>query len=340
MKTTVNKDDHARNTTATSSGARSRRKRVMMIAVPSVLLVLAVVAAGGYWFLSTRVQPLVLPKIPAHLSMSDLGLAGWQQYQQTLPTNALNDPQLPQTPQADGRLAALQDAAGQMLIQQGQLVRGLAYMQAAAQSEPDNLRYANDYRLALRYHGRYGDEEAFFSKQSHITSSPVVLINLALSYVDEMRSCPKPPDGLVCQAQYSSRSIDVLNGILAQHPYNIIARYARGLNHLYWPTLMGHLPQSQTDLQFAVALTRLQSTIGSAFTPQAYAALGDVFAKAGQTDKARNVWLNGETVAPGASILKDRLAIPQDQLTNEENGPLRGLGVYVETDVAIFWQRR
>ncbi len=339
MKTTVHTDDRAQNTSATSSGPGSRRKRVVMIAALSTLLVL-VVAAGGYWFLNTRVQPLVLPKLPAHLSMSDLGLAGWQQYQQALPANALNDPQLPQTPQVDGRLAPLQDAAGQTLIQQGQLGRGLAYIQAAAQSEPDNLRYANDYRLALRHHGRYGDEEAFFSQQSHVSSSPVVLISLALSYVDEMRSCPKPPDGLVCQAQYSSRSIDVLNGVLAQHPYNIIARYARGLNHLYWPTLMGHLPQSQTDLQFAVALTRLQSTVGSAFTPQAYVALGDVFAKAGQVDKARNVWLNGETVAPGASILKDRLAIPQDQLTNEENGPLRGLGVYVETDVAIFWQGR
>jgi hypothetical protein len=202
------------------------------------------------------------------------------------------------------------------------------------------LRYANDYRLVLRDHGRYTDEEAFFRQQMQALKTPQAHLNLALVYVDEMRSCPHPPDGLVCQAQLSNRSIDELNIVLAAQPNNIIARYARGLNHLYWPTLMGHLPHAQVDLEYAVALTKPLGSLGlgRAFVPQAYAALGDVFAKDGKIDAARNVWLNGLQAVPNGSLLASRLAIPQTQLVNDESGPLRGLGIPVDTDLAIFWQ--
>jgi hypothetical protein len=144
----------------------------------------------------------------------------------------------------------------------------------------------------------------------------------------------------VCQAQLSNRSIDELNIVLTAQPYNIIARYARGLNHLYWPSLMGHLPRAQVDLQYAVALTKPLGLLGfgRAFIPQAYTALGDVFAKDGQVEPARNVWLNGLQVAPNAHLLESRLAIPQNQLVDDENGSLRGLGIPVDTDMAVFWQ--
>jgi len=173
---------------------------------------------------------------------------------------------------------------------------------------------------------------------AHQHSSPNTLINFALAYVDQMRACPRPPDGLVCQAQNSWSSINTLNGVIAKYPYNIVARFARGLNNLYWPTLMGHLPQAQTDLLYVVALTRPLSSISQAFIPQAYTALGDVFAKDGKVEQARNVWLNGKIVVPDSSLLNARLSIPKDQLVNEENGPLRGLGVPVDTGLAIFWQ--
>ncbi len=318
------------------SPRRTHRRRAMVIVLS--VLVLFVAAAGGYLVFHPRVQPLSLPALQAHLGIADLGLANWQDYQRPFPADPLSNPNLSRSPRANVALALLEDAAGQALIRQGQLDRGLAYMQAAAQAEPDNLRYTNDYRLALRDHGRYTEEETFFSHQAQLFKTPNTVISLALVYVDEMRACPKPPDGLVCQAQNSSHSISILDDVLAQHPYNIIARYARGLNHLYWPSLMGHLPKAQVDLQYAVALTQPLESISRAFTPQAYAALGDVFAKDGQIDTARNVWLNGETVAPGASILDSRLGIPQDQLVNEENNSLRGLGVYVDTDLTIFWK--
>jgi tetratricopeptide (TPR) repeat protein len=316
------------------SGTRRRRALVIVLSV----LALLVVAAGGYLVFRPQVQPLSLPALPAHLSADELGLANWQDYQRPLPTDPLSNPKLPRSPQVNTNLALLEDASGQVLIRQGQLGRGLAYLQAAAQAEPDNLRYANDYRIALRDHGRYGEEETFFSHQAQLVSTPNTAINLALVYVDEMRACPKPPDGLVCQALDSSRSIGVLDNILTRQPYNIIARYARGLNHLYWPSLMGHLPKAQADLQYAVALTRPLGSISSAFIPLAYAALGDVFAKDGQVDPARNIWLNGKSGVPSASILDSRLSIPHDQLVSEENGPLRGLGVYVDTDLSIFWK--
>jgi hypothetical protein len=101
------------------------------------------------------------------------------------------------------------------------------------------------------------------------------------------------------------------------------------------------LPNAQEDLQYAVALSRFQMKISPAFAPQAYIALGDVFGKAGDIKVARNVWLNGLNAVSTReqAPLQQRLAIPQDQLTSMENQQLRGLGVYVNTDLSLFWMK-
>lgn len=315
----------------------SRKRRLLLFS--SLSLVLLLLAGGLYWLLRPQVRPLAMPPLPANLSWADLGLANWQQYQQALPPRPLDDPALPREPQVNKASASLQHAAGLALLQQSQFDRGIAYLKAAVLSDPENLRVANDLRLTLRNQERYKEEEQFFAPLAEKLKTPATNLSLALSYVDQMRSCPKPPDGLVCQAQFSSRSISILNKILEEQPYNIIARYARGLNHLYWPTLMGHLPQSQEDLQYAVALTKYQQSMSPTFTPQAYTALGDVFAKGGKIDEARNVWLNGLNVSTDTSLLQSRLNIPRDLLVSEEESALRGLGVYVETDIAVFWQK-
>ncbi|HLZ55510.1 MAG TPA: hypothetical protein VKR06_01070 [Ktedonosporobacter sp.] len=336
MKSTINKQVEEPDIQP-ARPPRRRLRRTFILALLT-LVVLLLVGLGGYLVLRPRVQPLSLPALPAHINEADLGLTGWQDYQRPLPPIALNSFDWLQPPTIDSQQALLEDAAGQALIGQGQLVHGLSYLRAAAQSSPDNLRYNDDYRLALRDHGQYAEEEAFFSQQAARIKTPNTAISLAMAYVDEMRACPRPPDGLVCQAQNSSRSIDVLNSVLAQHPYNIIARYGRGLNHLYWPSAMGHLPRAQDDLQYAIALLQPLGSISSTFPPLAYAALGDVFAKDGQVDAARNVWLSGKNALPNAALLDSRLNIALDQLVGEENGPLRGLGVYVDTKLAIFWQ--
>jgi hypothetical protein len=339
MKILANKPEQkplAQSSGALATAQRPRRRRRRLFVILGVLVLLLAVA-GGYLIFRPQVQPLSLPTLPAHLTTNELGLAGWQNYQLPLPAHPLTNAQLPQTPQIDASRALLEDAAGQALIQQGQLSSGLAYLRAAAQSDVENLRYSNDYRMALVNHKLYAEELTYFSQVARQTSSPNTLINLALAYVDQMRTCPTPPDGLVCQAQNSWLSIHTLDSVLTHDPYNVIARFARGLNDLYWPTLMGHLPQAQIDLQYAVALTRPLSSISRTFIPQAYAALGDVFAKDGKGAQARNVWLNGLVVDPNSSLLNSRLAIPLDQLTDKESGPLRGLGVPVDTNLTIFW---
>lgn len=334
MKTTISRQTEESNIHLSRRPSSARRKLLIV----SIGVVLLIGIAGGYLLFQQRVQPLTLPHLPAHLSIDDLGLTNWQDYQHPLPTDPLSNTQLPTSPVIDPALAELEDAAGQSLIHQGILDRGLSYLRAAAQSIPDNLRYSNDYRLALRDHKLYTDEITFFSLQAQKVVTANTAISLALTYVDEMRSCPPPPDGLVCQAQNSSRSISELDKVLEQHPYNIIAHFARGLNHLYWPSLMGHLPRAETDLEYAVALTQVQGVIGNAFSIQAYVALGDVFAKGGQISQARNIWLNGKLANANATNLDQRLSIPNDQLVNAENNTLRGLGVYVDTNIAIFWQ--
>ena len=322
-----------------TSKRHSKPRRWIIGAIAGALILIGVAIA--YAFLNTQVAPLALPKLPAKLSDSQIGLARWQEYQQPLPSHPLDSSLLPSTPQATLGLALLEDEAGQAFIKQGNLTRGLAYLKAAVLADPDNLRYGNDYRLALRDNQMYQDELAFFSALAKKSPTPNTTLEYALTYVDLMRSCPKPPDGLVCQAQDSYSSISILNGLLQKNPYHILARYARGLNHLYWPTQMRHLPNAQEDLQYAVALSRFQTKIGSAFAPQAYVALGDVFGKVGDIKEARNVWLSGLNVVSTQeqTLLKQRLAIPQDQLTLMENQQLRGLGVYVNTDLSLFWMK-
>jgi tetratricopeptide (TPR) repeat protein len=321
----------------TSVPARKKRKSWMIGAIVGVIIVLG--GSIAYVLINAQVTPLALPALPKNLSMSQIGLDQWQAYQQPLPANPLDNPSLPATPQVSASLALLQDAAGQALIQKNALTRGLAYLQAATLADPANLRYSNDYRVALRDHQLYQDEQNFFSHLSQKEPSPNTTIEFALAYVDAMRSCPKPPDGLVCQAQDSYNSISILDKVLQANPYNIVARFARGLNHLYWPTLMEHLPKAQQDLQYAVALSKVQSKIGSDFVPQNYVALGDVFAKSGNIKEARNVWLNGLHATQNQTLLQQRLAIPQDQLEGQESQQLRGLGVYVDTDISIFWKK-
>lgn len=318
-----------------------RKARRWVIGLIAGVLLVAIGVSITYYFINNQLTPLSLPTIPANLSASQIGLDQWQDYQQPLPAHPLDNPALPATPQVTPALALLEDSAGQTLIQQGDLTRGLAYLKAVAQAMPESLRFGNDYRLALRDHRLYQDEFTFFSALAKDNQNANIQIEYALTYVDQMRSCPKPPDGLVCQAQNSYSSINILNGILQKNPYNIIARYARGLNNLYWPTLMRHLPQSQEDLQYTVALTRVQEQFGPTFAAQAYVALGDVFGKAGQAEQARNVWLNGLKVVPSQwqGPLQQRLAIPQDQVNAQEDQQLRGLGVYVDTDVTVFWKK-
>ena len=331
------------STKQTTSTPKTRAKRPWyrhpFLIAGMVIVILILSGAGAYILLLPKVQPLSLPKLPAHLALSDLGLGNWESYQQPLPADPLHASDLPATPQINTQLALLQDAAGQTLIKQQQITRGLAYLQAAVISDPDNLRYANDYRLALRTQKRFDEEANFFANLLKTHNSVPVQIAMALSYVDQMRSCPPPPDGLVCQAQFSSRSISQLDGILNAQPYNIIARYARGLNYLYWPRLMQHLPRAAQDLSYSVALTGTLNKTSNHFTDAAYTALGDAFAKDGQIDAARNVWLNGLQAVQSSFLLQSRLTIPKDQLADEESASLRGLGVYVETDLSLFWTK-
>lgn len=325
-----------------SVGPKQRVQRPWHRRWPLIGLMLAVVivaVVGEYWLSTSRVQPLVLPKIPAQLSLTQLGLTNAASYQRPLLVNPLNDPTLPATPKVDDTMAPLEHAAGMALLKQKHLDQALGYLRAAVQSDGENLLYANDFRLALRDNKRYNDEENFFSDQLKISDTATANINLALTYVDQMRTCPLPPDGLVCQAQYSSRSISILDQVLARDPYNIIARYARGLNHLYWPKLMGHLPKAQDDLSYAVALAHPLRSLSKGFAADAYTALGDVFAKDGQVDTAHNVWLNGLQYVPNSGLLESRLAIPREKLADDESGSLRGLGVYVDTNIALFWAK-
>ena len=132
----------------------------------------------------------------------------------------------------------------------------VSHTKAAVQADPDNLRYSNYYQW------RYAtinsiDESNFFSALSKQRSIANITIEVALSYVDMMRSCSTPPDGLVCQAQILQTALLAYWIKCSRIIHIILLPTMHGLYHLYWPTLMGHLPKAQVDLQYAVALSKV-----------------------------------------------------------------------------------
>src|SRR5215467_6068429 len=82
--------------TKVTSKRHSRPRRWIIGATTSALILIG--AAIAYVFLNTQVAPLALPKLPANLSDSQIGLARWQEYQLPLPPHPLDNSLLPTMP--------------------------------------------------------------------------------------------------------------------------------------------------------------------------------------------------------------------------------------------------
>jgi hypothetical protein len=68
--------------------------------------------------------------------------------------------------------------------------------------------------------------------------------------------------------------------------------------------------------------------------------VGDAYVKNGQPDEARKVWQEGRKLFPDDERLKERLAMEDNATLTAFVDKVRGLGIVIDTDLAILWGRK
>jgi tetratricopeptide (TPR) repeat protein len=225
----------------------------------------------------------------------------------------------------------------------------LSELEKAVEMAPERMLYFNAYRMFVRRYGHlYYDRSIRFCEDQYAAhpDSLMVRLNLALAYVDKM---PYPKLGIVGQGILSNKSLQLLDGILRQHPGCWTAKFVRGMNHLHWPRMLGHAPQAIADFSELIAMQKtLPADQQHDYFALAYVALGDAYVKnchlgrESHLAKAREAWEQGLREYPDCAELRERLQVldaSADDLIRFVN-QLRGLESPVDTDLSRVWFER
>jgi hypothetical protein len=214
----------------------------------------------------------------------------------------------------------------------------------AATLAPDNLRYGNDVRMGCIHFRQYDRNIRFFERLTNRHADlPEPRLHLALAYVDKM---PDHMMGIVGQGKLSNQSIGEVTKILEKESAlrneetRWAALYALGMNHLHWPKALRHAPAAIAAFQRCVEFQKRMKVAGiPAYFVMPYVCLGDACVKDGQHEKARRVWKEARQRFPRDEKLKERLAIGDNARLTEFVDRERGLGIVIDTDLAILWGR-
>ena len=180
-------------------------------------------------------------------------------------------------------------------------------MEAALAADPDNLRYASEYRHAVIREGAYDRALDFYEKlvAAH-PDSAYAWLNYGYVYVDKM-----PSAGAITQVilandalQHFTRSIEL--------KASWIALYTRGNSYLYWPKIFGKGALAVADLERAVAMSKSEPK--RVYHAHGYAALGDAYWRTDQPERARATWADGARLFPQDEKLKARLGRQGEEL--------------------------
>lgn len=181
------------------------------------------------------------------------------------------------------------------------LAEDLSHLESALAADPDSLRSASEYRMAVIQASSYDRCIAFFEKlvADHPRSAHAWL-NYGYAIVDKI-----PAVGSITQ-------VILANNALKQFSKSIelerswLALYTRGNSYLYWPKVFGRAPLGVTDLEEAVGIVRKETKL-KRVSARSFVALGDGYWKTGQPEKARAVWQEGLKLSPGEAQLQARL---------------------------------
>jgi tetratricopeptide (TPR) repeat protein len=206
---------------------------------------------------------------------------------------------------------------------------GLHYLELAIADEPDNLRYASEYRQAIIRHKEFDRSIEFFAKlQADHPASANLHLNSGFAYVDKI-----PIAGSITQVILANNALgEFSKAVDLQSSW--LAYYTRGASYLFWPKIFNKAPLGVADLEQALSLQK--GGPRRSYYLRAYVALGDGYCKMEEMDKARAAWQEGLRQFPDSSQLKDRLSLHGDELVKliENNfDPNKR----VDTDLREIW---
>ena len=232
-----------------------------------------------------------------------------------------------QSPSSPAAEAEFRD--GMAALQLNDFASGLHLLELAIADDPDNVRYASEYRQAIIRDNEFDRSIAFFGKMvAAKPESSNLHLNYGFAYVDKI-----PTAGSITQVILANTALGEFSKAVDLQP-NWITYYTRGASYLFWPKVFDRAPLGVADLEKAVAIQRTGPT--KPYYLHAYVALGDGYCKVEQMDKARSVWEEGRRKFPSSPQLKERLSLNGEQLTTliENNfDPNKR----VDTDLREIW---
>ncbi|MEH6989579.1 hypothetical protein [Cytobacillus firmus] len=214
----------------------------------------------------------------------------------------------------------------------------ITYLKQGLQLSPDNHVLLNKLRTAMLKQG-LTDEFIDFVKQLETNNN--LKLHIALAYVDLLQD---PDLGTAALGQRSTQSILILNEILEENPNNLLARYARGVNNLYWPSGLQRTEKAIQDLAFCVAIAEKHTELKFPLFEDFYITYGDALIKEGKDKEGRAVWERGYKQFPSSKELGKRSKANNSQsLKIVEKS--RGIDIFQRpdesiTDLDILWTNK
>src|SRR5262249_17172666 len=183
----------------------------------------------------------------------------------------------------------------------------LTTLEQALETQPDELRAGNDYRMAVIQAGQYDRALAFFQKliAAHPASANAHL-NYGFAYVDKI-----PVAGAITQVILANNAINEFSQSLDLKP-SWIGYYARGNGYLYWPRVFDKAKLGVADLENAMRIQKSERK--RAYQVRAFIALGDAYWRVDDFAKATATWKEGLAQFPDNAALAARLAKQGDDL--------------------------
>ncbi len=208
-------------------------------------------------------------------------------------------------------------------------ITALHYLESAVTGDPDNLRYASEYRQAAIRTKDFDRSLQLFEKlAAEHPNSANVHLNFGFAYVDKI-----PVAGSITQVVLANNGLKEFSRAVELQP-NWITYYTRGMSYLFWPKIFNRAPLGVADLQKAMDIQKAAPL--RPYYVKTYIGLGDGYWKTDDLEKARATWQEGLKLFPGNPDLQARLAQQGDQLKSTiEAGfdPAKR----VDTDLKDLW---
>ena len=183
----------------------------------------------------------------------------------------------------------------------------LRYLEAAVTNEPDNVRYASEYRQAAIQAKEFDRSLQLFEKLAveHPNSANIHL-NFGFAYVDKI-----PAAGSITQVILANNALKEFSKAVELEP-SWINYYTRGMSYLFWPKVFNRASFGVEDLNNALKVQKAGPR--RSYHVKTYLGLGDGYWKSDDLKEARATWRLGLQEFPDNPELKARLTQEGDQL--------------------------